>query len=384
MGIGLLSNSRRPLSRSLSIHSGSFFLRRDVAHDLFGQAAARVGAGGVGVGPAVLVAAEAVELGVVPWWSCGLPSWRVSWCWSGARRVPAARRAGRGWCRRGRRGRAWPGAGRARRAAGRTRRSRPRRAGGTPARRAARGSGPGTTARRAGYAGRGRADRRGVAVDGEALGQGLRARPTASRRRPRRAGVAALELTDALLGERADGVVAEAGPQVAQRGRGEVVVPGGHRRVAAVGGDVAPGGPAAAAAGRSGDCQTATRPSAARASRCRRTAAGVEPEPAGQHAGADGPGLEHRPADTVAGPRVRRLTGTRRRGQRGHRHGRRRRRHRARPHRFSYHHCVVIRPATQLKDGERRDTRGRERPAEDGACGQARGRGVDQAPASSR
>ena len=39
--------------------------RGDVAHDVLGQAAARVGAGGVGVGPAVLVAAEARR---ARWW----------------------------------------------------------------------------------------------------------------------------------------------------------------------------------------------------------------------------------------------------------------------------------------------------------------------------
>ena len=61
VGIGFLSNSRRPLSRFLSIHSRLVLAGRDVADDLLGQAAARVGAGSVGVGPAVLVGADALR-----------------------------------------------------------------------------------------------------------------------------------------------------------------------------------------------------------------------------------------------------------------------------------------------------------------------------------
>ena len=37
-------------------------LRRDVAHDVFGQAALRAGPGDVGVGPAEAVAAERIDL----------------------------------------------------------------------------------------------------------------------------------------------------------------------------------------------------------------------------------------------------------------------------------------------------------------------------------
>ncbi len=64
VGIGFLPNSRRPLSRSLSIHSGSLLsaeMSRTTASDRPRWA---TGAGDVGVGPAEGIAAQAVELGV--------------------------------------------------------------------------------------------------------------------------------------------------------------------------------------------------------------------------------------------------------------------------------------------------------------------------------
>ena len=130
------------------------------------------------------------------------------------------------------------------------------------------------------YAGRGRPDRGGVAVGGQGRGQGLRARRRglAGRLDPRP--VPALELADALLGEGADGVVAErsrAG-SAAQTTRGRRsrrtsrCGRGRWRRTAARG---APGraGPAAAArrrrdrrrSGRRGD--GGRRPASARAGR---------------------------------------------------------------------------------------------------------------------
>ena len=59
VGIGFLPKSRRPLSRRSSIHSGSFFSAGDAPHHGLVEAALGGRAGGVGVGPAVLVVAEA-------------------------------------------------------------------------------------------------------------------------------------------------------------------------------------------------------------------------------------------------------------------------------------------------------------------------------------
>ena len=60
-----------PCSRMSSIHCGSLFLRGDVADDVLVQAAARRGAGGVGVGPAVLVACRGLRArgSLSRWWS---------------------------------------------------------------------------------------------------------------------------------------------------------------------------------------------------------------------------------------------------------------------------------------------------------------------------
>ena len=173
------------------------------------------------------------------------------------------------------------------------------------------------------YAGGGRPDRGGVAVGGQGLGEGFRARRNglAGRLDPRP--VPALELAEALLGEGADGAVAEAGAQVAQRRRREVVVAGRHHGVAAVGGDVPPRGPPPAAPGLGrlpdGDEAVGRQGVEVTADGCRR-----QPEPAGEHAGAQRAALEHGAADTVTRARVRRLSrlprGRRLRDRRGGRH----------------------------------------------------------------
>ena len=56
--------SRAAFRRNSSIHSGSFFMRGDLAEHVLVEPAPGVGAGGVAVGPAELVAADALELGV--------------------------------------------------------------------------------------------------------------------------------------------------------------------------------------------------------------------------------------------------------------------------------------------------------------------------------
>ena len=126
VGIGFLSNSRSALEPRSSIHSRLVLERGDVPDDVLGQSAARVRAGGVGVGPAELVAAEAFELGRGRWRSSMRSSRRGP---SGAAPV----RCGTTWCRRGRRGRWWPGAARGCRAGRRKPPSRPRTAAGNSA-----------------------------------------------------------------------------------------------------------------------------------------------------------------------------------------------------------------------------------------------------------
>ena len=121
-------------------------LRGDVAHDLLAEAALGDRPGVVAVGPAELVAADALQLGVelfdgrhvVP---LGGGACRDRWSCAGVM-------AGCRWCRHRRRGRWWPGAARGGRGRGRWPRSRPRTAAGTRGRRGRPGSAAGTAARR--------------------------------------------------------------------------------------------------------------------------------------------------------------------------------------------------------------------------------------------
>ena len=62
LGMGFLSNSRRPFSRKSSIHSGSLLSALDLADLRLGQTTRRGGTGSVGVGPAERVAAEPFEV----------------------------------------------------------------------------------------------------------------------------------------------------------------------------------------------------------------------------------------------------------------------------------------------------------------------------------
>ena len=142
VGIGFLPNSRRPLSRRSSIHSGSFLSAEMLRTTSSDRPRWARRAGGVGVGPAELVTAEAVELGVGGLGDgshCAVSSGVV-----GLRRGRTV--SGRTWCRPRRRGRSWPGAGHGCRAAGRRPRSRPRTAAGTARPRGRPGSGAGTAA----------------------------------------------------------------------------------------------------------------------------------------------------------------------------------------------------------------------------------------------
>ena len=149
---------------------GLVLLRRDVAHDGLVEAALGGGAGGVGVGPAVLVPAEAGD--ARPGWSLGC----VSHCAFLRVTVGLGRSAvsGCAWCTPRRRGRWWRDAARGCRPAGRSPRSRPRTAGGTRRRRAPPGSGAGTAARRSDRGGLG-----SVALGGQRLGERLGPRAAA-------------------------------------------------------------------------------------------------------------------------------------------------------------------------------------------------------------
>ena len=309
VGIGFLSNSRRPLRRGLEHPLRLVLERRDVADDLLGEPAARGGAGGVGVGPAVLVGAEALELRVA-WPRCavviGCPSiggWSV--------RVVDVDRdgsgSGRAWCRR------------ARRAA-----SVARRWTCTPSSRAnasvsashSCGNSRGDVLHRAVPlaeldAGRGAGHRPGaggVAVGGQRRGQRL----GAGRRRPCPAasttsGVALLEL--AHPGSRRTARPRPAPSSSARKRSAEAArssYVAGQRAVAGVGQDVGPGRTAAAARrpDRAPAQRSATRPSASRASRCRRTAAGVSPRRSAEVGGGDRARARRRPGPTRSRVRV--------------------------------------------------------------------------------
>ena len=264
-----------------------------------------VGAGGVGVGPAVLVACR------WPSSSLGRP-WRIGRqrcvglclpCESvGARGGTRSAAGGRGcgWCRRARRGPASRGAARARRAAGRRPRSRPRTAGGTPRRRAAPGSDPGTAARRP--PGRHRAGARGVPVGGQrrrrAPRRGRRRRARRPRHRarsaPRARGPAARRSRSTASGPTVLG-------QEAQRRRGQVVVLGGQRRVPGVGQRRTRGPGGRGRAGRPAPAPAVDQALGLEVSRCRRTAARVRPSRSASSLAVTGPVLEHRPGHPVAG-----------------------------------------------------------------------------------
>ena len=99
--------------------------------------------------------------------------------------------------------------------------------------------------------------------------------------------------------------------------------------------DVARGPGGRGRAGPAARRQTATSSSAARASRWRRTAAGVSPSRSARSLAVDRPLLEHGRADPVAGARVGRRLGP---PAGSRRHPRRR---------FSHHHCDVIRRRPQ-------------------------------------
>ena len=176
-----------------------------------------VAAGGVGVGPAERVAAEAVELGVRGLGNRGHCAVLLV---VGAREAVVA---GRGSCRRRRRGRWWPVAGRGCRAGARRPRSRPRTARGTARRRGRPGSGAGTAAHPRAARSPAGAGRGSVAVAGERLGERLRPRLASGAAVDDRA-VARLELGDPLAGERRDRLPAAALGEEAQRAGGEVVV----------------------------------------------------------------------------------------------------------------------------------------------------------------
>src|SRR5690606_26289693 len=157
-GHRLLVEELQRLEPGLDHPLGLGLLLRDVADDLFVQAAPSGGAGLVGVGPAVLVCAEPFELGVRdrrhyadppglrrP---VGLARRRRGSGGPGRYRRPRCLGVSRGWCRRRRRGRWSPAAAPGCRAGARRPPPPPRTAPGTPPPRAPPGSGAGTAAGR--------------------------------------------------------------------------------------------------------------------------------------------------------------------------------------------------------------------------------------------
>ncbi len=244
-------------------------------------------AGEVGVGPAVLVAADALELRVELLDRCHAGVLPVEVDVAGCVVVPeraACRDAGRWWCRRRRRGRWSPAAGR-----------------GVPSSRAKTsvsashscGNSAATWATgqwcwQSWSPARRGADRRGVAVAGERLGEDVGA--VLGLGGVDQGAVAVLELGGAAAGELGHGLGAAGVAQEAQRAGGEVVV-GLDERVAPGVGEHEDLGRPAAPAGAVARAARAPRgrPSATRWSRWRRTAAGVRDSRSASAAAVEGP-----------------------------------------------------------------------------------------------
>ncbi len=127
----------------------------------------------------------------------------------------------------------------------------------------------------------------GIAVGGQRLGEHLRllARGRQLQQRP----VPHLHLGDPLPGELHDGLVATGLGDEAQSGRGQVVVGLVEGVPAGVGQHEDLGGAATAAGAVDPLLTASTRPSSSRWSRCRRTAAGVSSSRSASTAALDGP-----------------------------------------------------------------------------------------------
>ena len=338
VGSGLRRKSLRPLRRRSSIHCGSL-LRMEMSRTTSSLSPrGRLRAGDVGVGPAVLVAADALEFGVELLDRGHEEFWvRLRGVREGVRgRLPARqsrpvpRRAGRWSCRHRRRGRWSPAAAHDGRAAGRRPRSPPRTAEGTRRRRARPGSGAGRAGRRSAWCGQRRRTRRWSAPR---QGRRTRSRGSAADNRARkRSSISAIR-------RRANAVTASGPPESrkeAQGADGQVVVGLQESVAAGVGERRRPW--------RAGHARVRRR--------CAARAPGERPRrPAGRGA-ADGGRRQGQPLARAPRPWRGRSPGSSAPPApvSGHR--------RARPRtaarrllaaRFSQHHCVLITEVTQLR-----------------------------------
>ena len=280
---------------------GLALLPRDVAHDVLGEAAVRGGAGGVGVGPAELVAARCPRArGCAGRWSSSTSSPVPVACWCGTVTLLGGGDVG---------GAHAVAVGDRResldvacRATPERPRSRPRRAAGTRSATCATGQWCWHSCSPAGRRGDGR---RSVAVRGQRLGKGLgtldRGRP---RRRRRSASRCSATRRRANAATAASPPVASARKRSASTARSSYAGRSRSRPASVRREDL--GRPAAAAGCRRPAARgPRSTPSASIASRWRRTAAAVSAETlreVGRRAGAE---LEQRPGDPLARARSR-------------------------------------------------------------------------------
>ena len=287
-----MPNSRRPLSRVFSIHSGSL-LRAEMSRTTSSDRPRRA------VAPATSESAQPNLYVPMPS-SCGFAGLDVSGghrCPSGSASAVVGRWLVRAWCRSGRRScrRASPWA----IVASRWTWPPSSRANASVSASHSCGNSRGDVLHRAvtlaqlGAAGAHRAGAGGVAVGGQRRGQGVGAGRDVAAGGLDDRGVARLELGDPGARRTARPRPARLVGQEPQRDGGQVVVRRGQRCVAGVGRGRRPGPGGRGRAGRRRRLERcATRPSASRLSRCRRTAALVRPSRSASSLAVTGPSSE--------------------------------------------------------------------------------------------